>query len=410
MIIINARRFFMLSAAIILAGTADHASGQEKALPTFLDLGSKVCIPCKLMAPILDSLGKEFKGSLNVRFVEVGMGGDKTLAEKHKITSIPTQIFLDPDGKELWRHEGYISRYGILDKWREFGYAFASKALAYSYTRMEPPGTDKRPKETICSMCDGDIPAMTAVTVKTANGDVHLCGPHCYFIMFSCLLEDMNGFDIKVSVTDYYTGKPVPAVQAFYLYGHDEHSGRPWIKAFTRKEDAAKERALSGGNVISWNILKKSELAVRCGFCDRAVYPEDAAVVRADGLFTWGCCSHCALGVAVRTGKDIEVIQPDRLTGKPVTVKTFNGYVENVSPAGSVAWFGLKKTADGKFISAGCFHQGFFESVNNLKAWVAKNPAAVGRMISIDEALGDKMKLSVAQIKKACKIGECGPK
>jgi thioredoxin 1 len=405
---VSPRQLFLF--AVVLTSACGPITAQDKGTPTLLDLGSKLCVPCKLMSPILDSLGKEFKGSLNVRFVEVGMGGDKTLAEKHKITSIPTQIFLDPDGKELWRHEGYISRYGILDKWREFGYAFASKALAYSYTRMEPPGSDKRPKETICSMCDGDIPAMTAVTVKTAKGDVRLCGPHCYFIMLSCLLEDTTAFDQKVSIADYYTGKPVPAVQALYLYGLNEQSGRPWIKAFTRKEDAAKERVLSGGNIIPWDLLKKSDLAVRCGFCDRAVYPEDAAIVKTDGLYTWGCCSHCALGVAARTGKDIEVIQPDRLTGEPVRVKTFNGCIESITPPQAVAWFGLKKNAEGKFVSAGCFHQGFFASERNLKSWVSKNPTATGRMITIDEALGDKMKLTVAQIKKACKIGECGPK
>lgn len=399
-----------ISAVFFGATLVCAAQEQTKPLPTFLDLGSKVCVPCKLMAPIIDSLGKEFKGVFNVKFVEVGIGGDKALAEKHKIKAIPTQIFFAPDGKELWRHEGYISRYGILDKWRELGYDFAEKSLDASYKRFESPAKTGTSKESICSMCDGTIDPKTAVSVNTAKGAVKLCSPHCFFIMFSCLLEDTTGFDKKVSVTDFIERKQVPAASALYLYGKDEKTGRPWIKAYAAKASAEKAKSEFGGNVLSWNLLKNAELSHRCGFCDRAVYPEDAAQVRADGLFTWGCCSHCALGVAVRTGKDIAVIQPDRLTGKPVTLKTFNGYIQSIDPPQAVAWFGQKKGTDGKFGSAGCFHQGFFTSEENLRTWSSANPQELGKLISIDEALNDKMKLTETQVRKACKIGECAPK
>jgi thioredoxin 1 len=404
--------FALLFGTSIICGAQQSKFANEigKTLPTFLDLGSKLCVPCKLMSPIIDSLDKEFNSVLNVKFVEVGMGGDKTLAEKYKITAIPTQIFLAPDGKELWRHEGYISRYGILDKWRELGYAFAEKSLATSFNRFESLATAGTSKEAICSMCDGKIDPKTAVSVNTNKGAVKLCSPHCFFIMFSCLLEDTTGFDKKVSVTDFIEGKEVSAVSALFLYGKDEKTGRPWIKAFATKTSAEKAKSEFGGNILSWNLLRNAELSHRCGFCDRAVYPEDAAQVRADGLYTLGCCSHCALGVAVRTGKDIEVIQPDRLTGKPVIVKTFNGYIQSIDPPQAVAWFGQKKGSDGKFGSAGCFHQGFFTSEENLRNWSSAHPQELGKMISIDEALNDKMKLTEAQIHKACKIGECAPK
>jgi len=65
---------------------------------------------------------------------------------------------------------------------------------------------------------------------------------------------------------------------------------------------------------------------------------------------------------------------------------------------------------NGKFISAGCFHQGFFTSEENLKKWAEENPAETGKAIPIAQALADKMKLSTEQIQKACKIGECAPK
>jgi hypothetical protein len=128
------------------------------------------------------------------------------------------------------------------------------------------------------------------------------------------------------------------------------------------------------------------------------------------GVQTWGCCSHCALGVAARTGKDIEVHEKDRLTGEPIVVKTLNGSIASLEPSTAVAWFGQRKKPDGTWTSAGCFHQGFFVNADNLKKWVEKNPHETGKLITIHQALADKMKLSPEQIQKACKIGECAPK
>ncbi len=130
----------------------------------------------------------------------------------------------------------------------------------------------------------------------------------------------------------------------------------------------------------------------------------------AGGIHTLGCCSHCALGVAARTGLDIEVRQPDRLTGRMIVVKTLGGRVASLEPGSAVAWFGLKQAPDGEWTSAGCFHQGFFADEQDLRAWLEQHPLETGRMITIQQALADKMKLTPQQIAKACKIGECAPK
>jgi hypothetical protein len=116
------------------------------------------------------------------------------------------------------------------------------------------------------------------------------------------------------------------------------------------------------------------------------------------------------MGVAARTGHDIEVHQPDGLTGEMVVVKTMNGSVASLHPPTAVAWFGLRKKPDGSWASAGCFHQGFFVNEDNLKKWVEQHPCETGKMITIQQALADKMKLTPQQILKACKIGECAPK
>ena len=88
-------------------------------LPRLIDLGAGKCIPCKMMAPILEELKKEYQGRLDVIFVDVWEKPDE--AKKYKINIIPTQIFYDASGKELFRHEGFFAKEDILAKWKEFG-------------------------------------------------------------------------------------------------------------------------------------------------------------------------------------------------------------------------------------------------------------------------------------------------
>jgi thioredoxin 1 len=88
-------------------------------LPRHLDLGSVTCIPCKMMAPILEELRKEYAGRLQVEFIDVLK--DPDAGRTHGIFLIPTQIFFDAFGNELWRHEGFISKEDMLEKWEELG-------------------------------------------------------------------------------------------------------------------------------------------------------------------------------------------------------------------------------------------------------------------------------------------------
>jgi hypothetical protein len=122
---------------------------------------------------------------------------------------------------------------------------------------------------------------------------------------------------------------------------------------------------------------------------------------------TYGCCTHCALGVAARHQKDIEVEARDGFSGETIRVKTLNGMIASLEPTSAIAWFGQKKSPEGKWVSAGCFKQGFFVNQHHLKQWLDARPAMTGRQISIAQALADKMKLTPEQIAKACKLGEC---
>ena len=98
------------------------AEPATKPLPLLLDLGADKCIPCKMMMPILDELKESFPDQLEVRFIDVWKSQDE--GAQYGIRSIPTQIFFDADGKELFRHEGFFAREDILAKWKELGFAF----------------------------------------------------------------------------------------------------------------------------------------------------------------------------------------------------------------------------------------------------------------------------------------------
>ncbi len=106
------------------AGHANNVdSNQQKMsilpLPRVLDLGADKCMACKAMEPVLEKLREEYKGKLQVDFIDVWKNPDE--AKKYNIRSIPTQIFFDADGKELYRHTGFISEEDILKKWKELG-------------------------------------------------------------------------------------------------------------------------------------------------------------------------------------------------------------------------------------------------------------------------------------------------
>jgi len=95
------------------------AQAAANLLPRLVDLGAGKCIPCKAMAPILEQLKTEYKDKFEVVFIDVWE--NPAAAEPYKINLIPTQIFFDKDGKELFRHEGFFAKEDILAKWKEFG-------------------------------------------------------------------------------------------------------------------------------------------------------------------------------------------------------------------------------------------------------------------------------------------------
>jgi len=96
-----------------------------KSLPKLVDLGADKCIPCKQMAPILEELRVEYAGVFEVVFIDVWKNPKE--ADKYGIRIIPTQIFYDANGNELFRHVGFYSKEQILAKWKQLGVAVGGR-------------------------------------------------------------------------------------------------------------------------------------------------------------------------------------------------------------------------------------------------------------------------------------------
>jgi thioredoxin 1 len=98
----------------------EHMEATAGALPRLVDLGANTCIPCKMMAPILEELKEEYRGALVVEVIDIRE--NQQAAKDYGIRVIPTQIFLDASGKEFFRHEGFMSKEAILAEWTKAGF------------------------------------------------------------------------------------------------------------------------------------------------------------------------------------------------------------------------------------------------------------------------------------------------
>ena len=81
---------------------------------TFIELGSVNCIPCKKMRPVMDSIEKKYSKQVKVVFHDVWTEAGAPYGQKYGIESIPTQVFLDVNGKEYFRHVGYFPEEDVV--------------------------------------------------------------------------------------------------------------------------------------------------------------------------------------------------------------------------------------------------------------------------------------------------------
>lgn len=108
--------FLSLFALTAEAFTAEESSTVPevpvKGMVTMVDLGAGKCIPCKMMAPIIKNLQDEYSGKAAIVFIDVWKHPEQS--RKFNAYTIPTQIFYDKNGNEIYRHEGFFGKDSIL--------------------------------------------------------------------------------------------------------------------------------------------------------------------------------------------------------------------------------------------------------------------------------------------------------
>ena len=119
--IVSLLAIFIISSLIFCISRVqaeEYLNPIERALktgnPVIVDFGRDMCIPCVKMKPILEELKEEYKGKVEI--VIINVDDLPSLAKSYRIMLIPTQIFLDSEGKEIYRHVGFMSKEEIKKK------------------------------------------------------------------------------------------------------------------------------------------------------------------------------------------------------------------------------------------------------------------------------------------------------
>ena len=125
---------FFLMAVITSAGCAQNSAQDKKQSPasvkkndeikykvTFIELGSVRCIPCQKMQPVMKAVEEKYGDQVKVVFHDVWTPEGKPFGTKYGIEAIPTQVFLDENGKEFSRHVGYFPEEELVKVLKEKG-------------------------------------------------------------------------------------------------------------------------------------------------------------------------------------------------------------------------------------------------------------------------------------------------
>lgn len=115
---------FLLSPPGARAGDTGKGTEVVPGIPvketvTLVDLGARTCVPCKLMAPLLEELRQEYAGRAAVIFIDVWDKANAGKAQAFKVMAIPTQIFYDRSGREVFRHQGFFDKKSMVAKLEE---------------------------------------------------------------------------------------------------------------------------------------------------------------------------------------------------------------------------------------------------------------------------------------------------
>lgn len=109
----------VLSETVVAEQKVEIQSLLSAKLPVMLQFGKSWCPRCKSTKPILDAAARAFAGKAMI--VPVDVETNRELVGRFNVRLIPTQVFLLPDGREFFRHEGILQEQHIGDIFARIG-------------------------------------------------------------------------------------------------------------------------------------------------------------------------------------------------------------------------------------------------------------------------------------------------
>lgn len=107
----RAARMSGTSRAAVAEQTAQRYNYLQNGQPytcTFLEFGATGCSACRQMEAVMETIRTRYPNRVQVVFVHVGRKENQDLVDYYGIATIPTQVLLDREGKEYYRHTGYL--------------------------------------------------------------------------------------------------------------------------------------------------------------------------------------------------------------------------------------------------------------------------------------------------------------
>lgn len=92
-----------------LSALYDYNTNKKSYEYTFLEFGSVGCHSCRQMEDVMETIKQEYGSRVNVVFINVSLKKNRDFVDYFGIATIPTQVLLDKNGKEFFRHSGFLS-------------------------------------------------------------------------------------------------------------------------------------------------------------------------------------------------------------------------------------------------------------------------------------------------------------
>jgi len=105
-----------ISVAGVIDSKYNYSKNNLKYDFTLIEFGSTGCTICKQMEPVLDEMSNLENPKVNVVFLNIMHPENLSMMKYFGISAVPMQILLDNQGKEFFRHYGFISTEELMKK------------------------------------------------------------------------------------------------------------------------------------------------------------------------------------------------------------------------------------------------------------------------------------------------------